>query len=50
MKLEIKCTKCSDTEQTADTTKALKAFYNPCPDCGSKQEVKFIEFTSKGSK
>lgn len=50
MKLEIKCTKCNDVEQSTDVLKGLKAFYNPCADCGSKQEVKWIEFTTKGSK
>jgi uncharacterized Zn finger protein len=48
MKFEIKCVKCNDTEQSTDVLKSLKAFYNPCEDCGSKQEVKFVEYTTKG--
>jgi hypothetical protein len=45
MKLEIKC-KCG-TEQSTDFVSGLKDFYNPCEDCGSKHEVKWIEFTQK---
>ena len=48
MKSEIKCIKCNDTKQSTDVVESLKAFYNPCEDCGSKQEVKLISFTSKG--
>lgn len=47
MKFEIKCVKCNDSEQTTNVLDSLKAFYNKC-DCGSKQEVKFVEYTTKG--
>lgn len=50
MKLEIKCVKCDETTTTTDRVAGLKAFYNPCEDCGSKQEVKWIEAPSKGNK
>lgn len=49
MKVEIKCVKCNDSKESTNTLESLKALYNPCEDCGSKQEVKFTKFTSKGS-
>ena len=50
MKLEIKCVKCDEVTTTTNKVEGLKAFYNPCEDCGSKQEVKWIEAPSKGNK
>ena len=47
MKFEIKCVKCNDSTESSNKLDALKAVYNPCEDCGSKQEVKYIEFTAK---
>jgi hypothetical protein len=49
MKLEIKCAKCETTKTTTDRIEGAKAFFGTC-ECGSKQEVKWIEAPSKGSK
>ena len=48
MKLEIKCD--CGTETTTNRVEGLKAFYNPCEDCGKKNTVKWIEPASKGNK
>lgn len=49
MKVEIKCVECDDSIESTNVVDSLKAFFNPC-ECGSKQEVKFIQFTSKGNR
>lgn len=49
MKVEIKCVKCNDSKESTNVAESLKALYNPCEDCGSKQEVKFVKYTSKGN-
>jgi phage FluMu protein Com len=49
MKLEIKCPKCESTKTTTDRIEGAKAFFGTC-ECGSKQEVKWIEAPSKGNK
>jgi hypothetical protein len=47
MKLENTC-ECSTTTHGADDIHtALKDFYNPCDECGTKNEIKFTRFTSK---
>lgn len=49
MKAEIKCD-CPEATYTTNVVEAVKAIYNPCDVCDSKQTVKLVEAPSKGKK
>ena len=49
MKAEITCN-CPEATYTKVVLEAVKAMYNPCDTCDSKQTVKLVEAPSKGKK